>query len=71
MVEEESLQGETPEGVIATLSEVPRFHTLRVRGVVQVHKVGVLIDGEKPSTSLMQHGWLSKVFKKINLRDSL
>ena len=34
VVEEESLQGETPEGVIATLSEVPRFHTLRVREVV-------------------------------------
>ena len=44
-VEEESLQGETPGGVIATLSGVPRFHTLRVRGVVQGHMVGVLIDG--------------------------
>ena len=44
-VEEESLQGEAPEGVIATLSRVPRFHTLRVRGVVQGHRVGVLIDG--------------------------
>ena len=30
-VEEESHQGDTPEGVIATLSGVPRFHTLRVR----------------------------------------
>ena len=44
-VEEESLQGEPLGGVIATLSVVPRFHTLRVRGVVQGHKVGVLIDG--------------------------
>ena len=44
-VEEESLQGETPKGVIATLSRVPRFHTLRVRGVMQSHRVGVLIDG--------------------------
>ena len=43
--EEESLQGDTPEGVIATLSGVPRFHTLRVRGVVQGHRVGVLVDG--------------------------
>ena len=43
--EEESLQGDIPEGVIATLSGVPRFHTLRVRGVVEGHRVGVLIDG--------------------------
>ena len=43
--EEESLQGDTPEGVIATLSGVPRFHTLRIKGVVQGHKVGVLVDG--------------------------
>ena len=34
VAEEESLQGDTPEGVIATLSGVPRFHTLRVKGVV-------------------------------------
>ena len=40
--EEESLQGDTPKGVIATLSGVPRFHTLRVRGVVQGHRVGVV-----------------------------
>ena len=32
---EESLRGDTPEGVIATLSGVPRFHTLRVRGIVR------------------------------------
>ena len=44
--EEESQQGDTSEGFIATLSGVPRFHTLRVRGVVQGHRVGVLIDGE-------------------------
>ena len=42
---EQSLQGESQGGVIATLSGVPRFHTLRVRGVVQGHRVGVLIDG--------------------------
>ena len=42
---EESLQGDTPEGVITTLSRVPRFHTLRIRGVVQGHRIGVLIDG--------------------------
>ena len=45
VVEKESLQGETLGGVIATLSEVPWFHTLGVRGVVQGHRVGVLIDG--------------------------
>ena len=44
-IEEESLQEEAPKGVIATLSGVPRFHTLMVRGVVQGHRVGVLIDG--------------------------
>ena len=54
--EQESLQGDTPEGVIATLSGVPRFHTLRVRGVVQGHRVGVLVDGEQPTMSLMQLG---------------
>ena len=43
--EEESQQGDTPKGVIATLSGVPRFHTLRVRGVVQGHRVGVLVNG--------------------------
>ena len=45
VVEEESLQGEAPRGVISTLFGVPRFHTLKVRGVVQSHRVGVLIDG--------------------------
>ena len=34
VAEEGSLQGDTPEGVIATLSGVPRFHTLRVRGYI-------------------------------------
>ena len=46
-------------GAISTLSGVPKFQTLRVGGVVQRHKVGVLIDGGDPTTSLMQHGWLS------------
>ena len=27
------------------MSGVPRFHTLQVRGVVQGHRIGVLIDG--------------------------
>ena len=69
-VEEESLQGESPGGVNVTLSEVPRFHTLGVRTVVQGHKVGVLIDWGKPTTSLMQYGWLSGVYKQRNLKDS-
>ena len=69
-VEEESLQGEAPEGVIATLSREPIFHTLRVRGVVQGHRVGVLIDGGA-THNLMCHGWLSEVFRQRNLRDSL
>ena len=45
VAEEESLQGELKGGVIPTLSRVPRFHDLRVRGVVHGHTVGVLIDG--------------------------
>ena len=50
-VEEESVQGETPGGFIATLSKVPRFHTLRVRILVLGHIVGVLNDGGGPTTS--------------------
>ena len=45
VIEEESLQGEAPRGVISTLFGVARFHTLRVSGVVQSHRVGVLNDG--------------------------
>ena len=43
--EESPLQGESKGGAISTLSGVPTFHTLRVRGVRQGHRVGVLIDG--------------------------
>ena len=57
--EEESLQGDTPEGVIATLSGVPRFHTLRVRGVVQGHRVGVLIDGGA-THNFIDSAWVAK-----------
>jgi hypothetical protein len=42
---DEQFQDDVKGGVIATLSGVPRFHTFRVRGVVQGHRVGVLIDG--------------------------
>ena len=57
--EEESLQGDTLEGVIATLSGVPRFHTLRVRGVVQGHRVGVLIDG-RATHNFINSAWVAK-----------
>ena len=57
--EEESLQGDTPEGVIAMLSGVPRFHTLRVKGVVQGHKVGVLIDGGA-THNFIDSPWVAK-----------
>ena len=57
--EEESLQGDTPEGVIATLSRVPRFHTLRVRGIVQGHRVGVLIDGGV-TQNFIDVAWVAK-----------
>ena len=60
-VEEESLQGDTPKGVIATLSGVPRFHTLKVRGVVEGHRIGVFIDGVQPTISFMQHGCINEV----------
>ena len=42
--EEEQHQAETQEGVIATLSGIPRFHTFRVRGVLQGQRCTVLID---------------------------
>ena len=42
-----------------------------VNGVVQDHRVGVLIDGGEPTNSLMQHGWLSGVFIQRNLMDSV
>jgi hypothetical protein len=32
-------------GVIASLSDIPRFHTFRMRGGVQGHRVTVLVDG--------------------------
>ena len=34
VAEEEEQQSKTQEGVIATLSGIPRFHTFRVRGVL-------------------------------------
>ena len=45
VAEEEQQQAETQEGVIATLSGIPRFHTFRVRGVLQGQRCTVLIDG--------------------------
>jgi hypothetical protein len=33
------------QGVIASLSDIPRFHTFRMRGGVQGHRVIVLVDG--------------------------
>jgi hypothetical protein len=41
----EQSQDDVRRGVIATLSGITRFHTFRVRGVAQGHKVGALIDG--------------------------
>ena len=32
-------------GVIASLSSIPRFHTFRMRGGVQGHRMTVLVDG--------------------------
>ena len=59
VAEEESLQWDTPKGVIATLSGVPRFHTLRVREVVQGHRVGVLIDWEA-THNFIDAAWVAK-----------
>ena len=33
------------QGIIASLSGIPRFHTFRMRGGVQGHRVTVLVDG--------------------------
>ena len=41
------------------LSGVPRFHTLRVRGVVQDHRVGVLIDGGA-THNFIDAAWVAK-----------
>ena len=72
--EEESLQGDTPEGVIAMLSGIPRFHTLRVRGIVQGHRVGVLIDGGA-THNFIDAAWVGEQptisFRQRSLRDSL
>ena len=57
--EEESLEAETPEKVIATLSEVPRFNILKVRGVVQGHRVGVLIYGGE-TLNFIDASWVAK-----------
>lgn len=35
-------------GIIASLSGIPRFHTFRMRGGVQGHRVTVLVDGGAP-----------------------
>ena len=56
---EESLQEESKGGVIATLSGVPSFHTLRVKGVVQGHMVGVLIDGGT-THNFIDVAWVAK-----------
>ena len=58
-VEEESLQEESPGGVTATLSGLPKFHTLRVKGVVQGHRVGVLIDGGA-AHNFIDAAWVAK-----------
>ena len=57
--EEESIQGDTLEGVIATLSGVCRFHTLRVGGVVHGHRVGVLVDGGA-THNFIDAAWVAK-----------
>ena len=38
---------------------MPRFHTLRVRGVVQGHRVGVLIDGGA-THNFIDSAWVAK-----------
>ena len=73
--EEESLQGDTPEGVIATLSGFPRFHTLEVRGVVQSHRVGVLVNGGAThnfidATWVARQGIQTKEFKGVHSSSS-
>ena len=61
-------QRETPEtvnewlpskGTIATMTGIPRFHTLQIRGTVQGHRVGVLIDGGA-SHNFIDAAWVKK-----------
>ena len=39
------VEGQDLGGTIATMTGVPRFHTLQIKGTIQGHRVGVLIDG--------------------------
>ena len=41
------------------MTGVPRFHTLRIRGTVQVHRVGVLINGGA-SHNFIDVAWVKK-----------
>ena len=41
------------------MTGVPRFHTLRIRGTVQGHRVGVLIDGGA-SHNFIDAAWVKK-----------
>ena len=46
-------------GTISTMIGVPRFHTLWIRGTVQGHRVGVLIDGGA-SHNFIDAAWVKK-----------
>ena len=41
------------------MTGVPRFHTLPIRGTVQDHKVGVLIDGGE-SHKFIDAAWVKR-----------
>ena len=55
----EQSQGDISGGVIATMSGITRFHTFRVRGVVQGRRVGVLIDGGA-THNFIDVSWVTK-----------
>jgi hypothetical protein len=43
--EEEQITGQDNMATLASISGVPKYNTFRMRGVLQGHRVSVLIDG--------------------------
>jgi flagellar motor protein MotB len=57
MAEEETTQEDVKGNVVATLSRVPKFHTLKVRGVLQGHRV-VIYGGA--THNFIDVAWVSR-----------
>ena len=50
------------------MTRVPRFHSLWIRGTIQGHRVGVLIDGG-PSHNFIDATWVKKRDIQTNIFD--